>query len=72
MTKEGKMADFLDIKCLSKEEQRKIVKDIENEIQKKIKEGIFTEREVREIEHMKLRPLADILDVQSVYDKLKF
>jgi hypothetical protein len=72
MTKEGKMADFLDIKCLSKEEQRKIVEDIENEIQKKIKEGIFTEREVREIEHMKLRPLADILDVQSVYDKLKF
>jgi hypothetical protein len=71
MTKEGKMADFLDIKCLTEEEQRKILDDIENEIQKKIKEGVFTERDVREIEHMELRPLPDILDVQSVYEKLK-
>ena len=65
------MADFFEIKCLTKEEQKQILKDIENEIQKKIKEGIFTEREIREIEHMKLRPLPDILDVQSVYEKLK-
>ncbi len=72
MTKDGKMADFLKIKCLTKKEQDKILKDIEDKINKKIKEGIFTEREVREIEHMKLRPLPDILDVQSVYEKLKF
>jgi len=65
------MADFLEIKCLTKEEQKKIVEDIENKIRTKKKEGIFTEREVREIEHMKLRPLPDILDVQSVYEKLK-
>ena len=65
------MADFLEIKCLTKEEQKKIAEDIENKIRTKKKEGIFTEREVREIEHMKLRPLPDILDVQSVYEKLK-
>jgi len=65
------MADFLEIKCLSKKEQEKIVEDIKKKIEQKIKEGIFTEREVREIEHMKLRPLPDILDVQSVYEKLK-
>jgi predicted Zn-dependent peptidase len=71
MTREGKMTDFLEIKCLATEEQKRILEDIEKEIAKKIKEGIFTEREVREIEHMKLRPLPDILDVQSVYQKLK-
>ena len=65
------MADFLEIKCMSKEEQEKILEDIKKKIEQKIKEGIFSEREVREIEHMKLRPLPDILDVQSVYEKLK-
>jgi len=71
MTREGKMADFLEIKCLAKEEQEKILEDIKRKIEQKIKEGILTEREIREIEHMKLRPLPDILDVQSVYEKLK-
>jgi hypothetical protein len=65
------MADFLEIKSLTKEEQEKILRDIEKKISKKIQEGIFTEREIREIEHMKLRPLPDILDVQSVYERLK-
>ena len=65
------MADFLEIKCLAKEEQEKILEDIKRKIEQKIKEGILTEREIREIEHMKLRPLPDILDVQSVYEKLK-
>lgn len=66
------MSDFLEIKCLSEEEQKKILKEIEEKIAQKIKEGIYSEREVREIEHMKLRPLPDILDVQSVFEKLKF
>ena len=30
--------------------------------------GLFTEREIREIEEMPLRPIPDILDVQSVYE----
>ena len=71
MTKERKMADFLEIKCLTKQESGKILEDIEKKIEAKIKEGILTDREVREIEHMKLHPLPDILDVQSVYEKLK-
>lgn len=65
------MVDFLEIKCLTKKEQEKILEDIKKKIERKIKEGMLTEREVREIEHMKLRPLPDILDVQSVYEKLK-
>ena len=65
------MKDFLEIKFLDKKEQEKILKDIEKKIAQKIKDGIFSEREVREIEHMKLRPLPDILDVQNVYEKLK-
>ena len=71
MTREEKMADFLEIKCLGKKEQDKILEEIEKKIEQKIKDGIFTEREVREIEHMKLRPLPDILDVQSIFEKLK-
>jgi CRISPR/Cas system-associated endonuclease Cas1 len=69
--KEGKMDNFLEISCITKEEKKKILEDIEKKIETKIKEGILTDREVREIEHMKLRPLPDILDVQSVYEKLK-
>lgn len=65
------MTDFLEIKCLAKDEQAKILEKIERKIKQKIKDGIFTEREIREIEHMKLHPLPDILDVQSVYEKLK-
>jgi hypothetical protein len=71
MTKEKNMADFLEIGCLTKEEEKKVLEAIEKKIEAKIKEGILTDREVREIEHMKLRPLPDILDVQSVYEKLK-
>ncbi len=65
------MTDFLEIKCLAKKEQEKILEEIEKKIEQKIKDGIFTVREVHEIEHMKLRPLPDILDVQSVFEKLK-
>jgi hypothetical protein len=65
------MPDFLEIKCLPEEEQVRILKDIEEKIAQKIKEGIYTEKEVLEIQHMKLRPLPDILDVQSVFEKLK-
>jgi hypothetical protein len=71
MAKDEKMAVFLEIKCLAKEEQEKILGEIEKKIVQKIKDGVYTEREVREIQYMKLRPLPDILDVQSVFEKLK-
>lgn len=71
MKREEKMTEFLEIKCLAKKEQEKILEEIEKKIEQKIKAGILTVREIRDIEHMKLRPLPDILDVQSVFEKLK-
>ena len=68
----SQMDNFLEIKCLDKEKQRKLLKDIERQIQQKIKDGVFTEREIREIEHMKMRPLPDIQDVQSIFEPLGF
>lgn len=62
------MTRFLEIKCLAEEEQRKIEEEIERRIQKKISAGLLAEREVREIEEMRLKPLPDILDIQSVYE----
>lgn len=61
------MPDFLRIKCLGEAEEKKILKDIEARIAAKKKEGLLTDREVREIEEMRLHPLPDIQDVQSVY-----
>lgn len=66
------MAGFLDIKCLNKEEQAALEETIERRIAEKLKAGVFTEREVREIELMRLRPIPDILDVQSVYEDFLF
>ncbi len=62
------MPDFLKIKCLGEAEEKKILKDIEARIAAKKKEGLLTDREVREIEEMRLYPLPDIQDVQSVYE----
>ena len=61
------MSDFLTIKCLDKAETAKIEREIEARIEARKKEGLLTDREVREIEEMPLRPLPDILDVQVVY-----
>lgn len=66
------MSEFLEIKCMKKEEQIKIFEEIERRIKIKIKDGILTEREIMETEQMKLRPLPDIQDIQSVYENLEF
>lgn len=66
------MPDFLEIKCLPETDVKKLRTDIETRVADKIKEGLLTEREVREIEEMRLRPLPDIQDVQSVYDSHLF
>ena len=66
------MKNFLEIKSLDKKDIKKILKDIEESIACKIQEGILSEREIREIEEMKLRPLPDIQDVQSVYEDFLF
>ena len=66
------MTDFLEIKGMEKIDQKKIVEEIEKRIAEKIKEGIFTEKEIREIEEMKLHPIVDIQDVQTVYEDLMY
>ena len=62
------MTDFLKVKCLSEAEEKKLVDDIEARIAAKKKDGLLTDREVREIQEMRLHPLPDIQDVQSVYE----
>jgi len=62
------MAGFLDIKCLPEEEIRALEAEIERRIEEKKKEGLVTEREIREIEMMRLKSLSDILDVQSLWE----
>jgi len=66
--KEEEMSDFLEIKCLSKPAQKKILEEIKKRIEEKKKAGILTERDIREIEEMRLHPLPDIQDVRSVYE----
>lgn len=65
---EAAMPRFFDIFCLSQEEQESLSQEIERRLEEKKKQGILTEREILEIEAMKLRPLPDIQDVQSVYE----
>lgn len=62
------MNKFLEIGCLTPEEGDALVRSIEDAIAAKKKDGLFTDKEVREIEEMRLKPLPDILDVQSVYE----
>ena len=66
------MKNFLEIKCLSREEQSKIQEEIRAAIADKTKEGVFSEREIKEIENMRLHPLPDIQDVQSVFEDFLF
>lgn len=66
------MEKFLKIKCLNEKEEQKVIQEIERVISQKKREGMFTEREIREIEEMKLRPLPDIQDIQSVYENILF
>lgn len=66
------MSDFLEIKSLKDKDQKKIMEEITKRIEEKKKNGVFTEKEIREIEKMELHPLPDILDVQSVYESFLY
>ena len=66
------MQKFLEIKCLEKKDQDRILEEIEKTIEQKKKEGIVTGKEIREIEEMTLRLFPDIQDVQSVYEDILF
>ncbi len=66
------MGRFFEIGGLTEAEQEKLAVKIEDAIAQKIKDHLLTEKEVREIEEMKLKPQLDILDVQSVYENHLF
>jgi len=66
------MKDFLEIACLAPEEVKHIEDEIEKTIAAKKAEGLFTEKDILEIEDMPLRPIPDLLDVQSVYENHLF
>lgn len=62
------MNTFLEIGCLTPDERDAIVRLIEDAIAAKKKDGLFTDKEVREIKQMRLKPLSDTQDVQRVYE----
>ncbi len=66
------MGRFFEIGCLTEAEQEKLAAKIEAAIAERIKDHLLTEKEVREIEEMRLKPLLDILDVQNVYENHLF
>lgn len=61
------MTEFIEIKCLSEKERDEVVRAVEDAIARRRKAGLLNDREIREIEEMKLRPELDIQDVQGVY-----
>ncbi len=66
------MSNFLEIKSMKDKDHKKIMAEITKRIEEKKKNGVFTEKEIREIEKMELHPLSDILDVQSVYESFMY
>ena len=66
------MTAFFKAASLTPEDREKLALEIETRIASRLKDGTLTEREVREIEEMRLRPLPDIQDVQGVYENHLF
>jgi hypothetical protein len=62
------MPEFFEAKSLTPDEQKRLADEVDRKIQEKLKDGTLTERDVREIEEMRLKPLPDIQDVQNVYE----
>lgn len=62
------MPKFLECRSLSPEELAELEEEIERRIAEKKKQSLLTTRNVREIEEMRLHPLPDIQDVQSVFE----
>jgi hypothetical protein len=67
-----KEKDFLEVSALSSEENKKLIREIENTLADKKKKGIFSEKEIREIEELELEPNLDIKDVMGVWEDMMF
>ncbi len=63
---------FLEIAGMEEKSRDELIRDIEAKLDEKKKAGLLTEREIKEIEQMELKPLLDIQDVQSVYEDLMY
>ena len=63
---------FLEIAGMDEKSRDELIRDIEAKLDEKKKAGLLTEREIKEIEQMELKPLLDIQDVQSVYEDLMY
>jgi len=66
------MTKILEIKSLGPEAEDRITKRIEDSMTRKKKDGILTDKEIREIEEMRLNPIPDLLDVLNVYENSLF
>ncbi len=66
------MSAFFEAKSLTPDEKQRLVAEVEKRIATKLQDGTLTERDVREIEEMRLKPLPDIQDVQNVYENHLF
>ena len=66
------MSEWLSIRSLSEEETLRLEEDIRLRIAEKKARGLLTDRDVEEMVDMRLKPLADIQDVQSVYENTLF
>ncbi|MCP2520151.1 hypothetical protein NLB96_01335 [Candidatus Aminicenantes bacterium AC-335-K20] len=65
------MSDFIEIKS-EKIDVKEIMEKIKENIEKKKKEGIYTEKEIKEIEEMKPYPLPDIQDIHHFYSQFLY
>ncbi|MCX6559903.1 MAG: hypothetical protein NTZ26_05250 [Candidatus Aminicenantes bacterium] len=62
------MSEWLSIRSLSEEETVRLEEDVRLRIAEKKARGLLTDRDVEEMVDMRLKPLADNQDVQSVYE----
>jgi len=67
-----KEKDFLEIRSLSREENKRLIQEIEKRLDEKKNKGILSEKEIREIEEIKLEPNVDIKDVMGVWEDMMF
>ncbi|HUU38946.1 MAG TPA: hypothetical protein VMW46_12185 [Candidatus Desulfaltia sp.] len=66
------MSAFFEAESLTPDEQKRLAEEVEKRIAEKLKDGTLTEKDVREIEELRLKPLPDIQDVQNVYENHLF
>lgn len=62
------MSALFEARSLTPEEQKRLAEEVEKRVAERLRDGTMTERDIRGIEEMRLKPLPDIQDVQNVYE----